>query len=129
MRIQNNPVQNYVPPSNKQLVVNAGGGSDQVKVTPKSMGGVDVAVRDKKGTQQFSFDAEEAKRLVIKTAGGNDSVVVDPRVKQEIKIEGNGGKDTLSGGSGNDLIYGGGGNDVVYGGSGNDVVYGGAGND
>lgn len=108
-----------------RIVLDAGGGNDQIDVNQRSGGGIRVSVN---GTHH-DFTAEQADRLTIIAGRGDDQVDVDMRVTADLRIEGGDGDDTLRGGGGDDVIAGGRGDDYIEGGDGDDSLNAGAGRD
>jgi Ca2+-binding RTX toxin-like protein len=97
---------------------------------------------------QVSCDGGLSLALVVVTGGdGNDDITIDPTIpaSAKVRVNGNGGSDTISGGpgddvlesgenyhgpdNGNDTLIGNGGADVLYADPGGDDLVGGPGND
>jgi Ca2+-binding RTX toxin-like protein len=85
------------------------------------------------GGSAVSCPGDAAQALVVVTGGdGGDSIAVDPSVpaSAKVRINGNGGSDTIVGGSGDDVLEAGenynspdNGNDSLTGNGGSDVLY------
>ncbi len=111
---------------NGQVVIDTGGGDDQIRVTQDARtGNVTVSVNGESRT----FTGNDRNNLVIRAGAGNDVIQVDPGVTVNLRLFGGDGDDVITGGGGHDRIDGGAGNDRINGGAGNDYIYGGDGND
>jgi Ca2+-binding RTX toxin-like protein len=84
------PQQATVSNQNGNLVLDAGAGNDNVRVS-KWGNGVRVNVNG----QNFFFNEQQAKNLTIKGGSGNDSVRVDSNVKNNLRVDGGSGNDYL----------------------------------
>jgi hypothetical protein len=102
----------------KQVIVDAGGGDDMVRLDSEALGGRALGVP-----------------CVVFGGTGNDTIIGTPGADKLFGqagndlIRGGAGDDVLSGGDGNDRLEGGDGNDTLTGDTGNDILYGGTGND
>jgi Ca2+-binding RTX toxin-like protein len=121
----NQPQATVTEQPNGKLVLDAGSGDDNIRVSKGYNGGINVNVNG----ENHYFTAEDAKRLEIRGGSGNDRITVDANVRTGLTLKGGDGDDTIIGGSGNDRIFGGNGNDVLLGRGGNDYINGGNGND
>ena len=117
--------QASVTRTGNRIIIDAGAGDDNVRVTRNASGGVTVSVNGAERT----FTGADANRLTIRAGEGNDRINVEPGVTVRLTLEGGGGNDTIRGGGGSDTIRGGNGDDTIEAGAGNDTVYGGAGRD
>lgn len=110
------PVAGVPAEAVSRVVVDAGGGNDQVNLQGLSGRGstVDTDVWGGEGNDTLLGGAGKDH---LEGQGGNDY------------LRGRGGDDVLSSGAGNDRLYGDAGADVVRGGEGVDRAWGGAGND
>ncbi|WP_202845330.1 M91 family zinc metallopeptidase [Luteimonas saliphila] len=135
--------QTYV--SSDQLVFTTGGGNDQVGVSQRDDGTLDVTVNG----ESYAVRVADGQELTIRSGGGDDVIEVAANVTVNIVAETGDGDDKIDiagsgdnridSGDGNDTItltgngrndvFGGAGDDVIQGGSGVDVIYGGDGND
>jgi hypothetical protein len=116
--------QTYV--SSDQLVfTTSGSGNDQVSVSQRSDGTVEVTVNG----EAYEVDLAERQELTLRVGAGDDLVEVAPNVRVNIVVDGGAGDDSISTGAGDDRIDGGAGNDTVSGGDGRDDVFGNTGND
>lgn len=116
--------QTYV--SSDQLVVTTQGtGNDDVQVTQRDDGTLDVAVNG----ENYEVRLAENQELTIRSGAGNDTINVAPNVKVNIVVDGGAGDDNITTGAGDDRIDGGAGNDTISTGDGRDDVFGNTGND
>jgi Ca2+-binding RTX toxin-like protein len=106
------------------VIIETGGGQDQVEVGVSPLTGQPVVVVNGVATRY-----PRGANLVIRTGDGNDEVVVAPGTRIRVTLYGGPGDDVLRGGDGDDLIHGEAGNDRIHLGGGNDVGSGGAGRD
>ncbi len=125
------------------VVINTGAGDDNVQVSQRNNGMLDVTINGK----PFEITLGPGQQLGVRTGDGNDIVQAAENVRVAMDVQGGNGNDTITtgqgrdrvdGGAGNDIIqtrggrddvFGGAGNDTIDAGDGNDVVYGGDGND
>ncbi|ASR43419.1 hypothetical protein BEN78_08575 [Xanthomonas citri pv. mangiferaeindicae] len=135
--------QGYV--SRDQVVFTTGSGNDDVGVSQRDDGTLDVTVNG----ESYEVRLGEGQELTLRTGEGNDTIKVAPNVDvnivvdagqgdNEVLVEGN-GDNRISSGNGDDLIrvtgsgrndiHTTGGNNEIHGGSGVNVIYGGDGND
>ncbi|MEN4903271.1 M91 family zinc metallopeptidase [Luteimonas sp. TWI1416] len=135
--------QGYV--SRDQVVFTTGSGDDDVGVSQRDDGTLDVTVND----ESYEVRLGEGQELTLRTGEGNDTIKVAPNVDvnivvdagqgdNDVLVEGN-GDNRISSGDGDDLIRvtGSGRNDIhttggsneIHGGSGVNVIYGGDGSD
>lgn len=96
------------------LILNAGGGDDQVTLTPL----------DSRNSEGRVFEAV----LVANGESGNDSIDASAML-QSVILTGGSGNDILEGGSNGDEIFGGDGGDWAIGNGGSDRIHGNRGND
>ncbi|KLJ02502.1 M91 family zinc metallopeptidase [Luteimonas sp. FCS-9] len=135
--------QGYV--SRDQVVFTTGSGNDDVGVSQRDDGTLDVTVNG----ESYEVRLGEGQELTLRTGEGNDTIKVAPNVDvnivvdagqgdNDVLVEGN-GDNRISSGDGDDQIRvtGGGRNDIhttggtneIHGGSGVNVIYGGDGSD
>ena len=138
------PPEASVSRDGDRVIIDAGGGDDQIGVTQDATNGsVTVTVNGERHT----FTGNDANNITIKAGDGNDVIEVGEGVTVNLRLEGDAGNDEITGGAGNDIVEGGAGDDRlrggggrdymngsfgddrVYGGDGNDVMYGGDGQD
>jgi Ca2+-binding RTX toxin-like protein len=116
--------QTYV--SSDQLVfTTTGTGNDQVRVSQRSDGTVEVSVNG----ETYDVDMAQRQELTLRVGAGDDLVEVAPNVRVNIVVDGGSGDDSITTGAGNDRIDGGAGNDTISSGDGRDDVFGNTGND
>ncbi len=135
--------QGYV--SRDQVVFTTGGGNDEVGVSQRDDGTLDVAVNG----ERYEVRLAQGQELTLRTGEGNDTVKVAPNVQvnvvvdaghgdNDILVEGNGDNRITSGdgddrirvtGNGRNDIHTTGGTNEIHGGSGVNVIYGGDGRD
>lgn len=108
-----------------QLVIDTGNGDDDVQITQRSGGGLDVSINGK----PFEITLAAGQELAVRTADGNDIVHAAPDVRVNMTVEGGAGDDTIVTGAGQDRVTGGDGNDTIATGNGKDYVFGGSGDD
>lgn len=134
--------QTYVS-SDQVVFTTKGTGNDDVQVTQRDDGTLDVAVNG----ESYEVRLGEGQELTLRTGAGNDTINVAPNVKVNIvvdsgagddniatgagddRIDAGIGNDTISSGAGRDDVFGNSGDDKIEAGAGDDVVYGGDGND
>ena len=125
------------------LVIGTGAGDDNVQVSQRRNGMLEVQVNG----QPYQITLSQDQKLAVRTGDGNDIVQAADNVRVDMDVRGGDGNDTIvtgrgrdrvDGGLGDDTIqtrggrddvFGNGGNDTIDAGNGNDVVYGGDGND
>ncbi len=116
--------QTYV--SSDQLVVTTKGtGNDDVQVTQRDDGTLDVSVNG----ESYEMRLAENQELTLRTGAGNDTINVAPNVKVNIVVDGGAGDDSITTGAGDDRIDGGAGDDTISTGAGRDDIFGNTGND
>lgn len=133
--------------TNDQLVFTTNGnGDDQVKVSQRDDGTVDVTVNG----ESYEVALAQGQELTLRVGAGDDVVEVAPNMRVNIVVEGGEGNDDirlqgsgnsridagagddhvdLSGSTGRNDVFGDTGDDGIVGGDGADVLYGGDGND
>lgn len=112
--------------SSDQLVFTTKGtGNDDVQVTQRDDGTLDVGVNG----ENYEVRLAEGQELTIRSGAGNDTINVASNVKVNIVVDGGAGDDTITTGAGDDRIDGGAGNDTISTGAGRDDVFGNTGND
>ena len=133
--------------TNDQLVFTTNGsGNDQVQVSQRDDGTVDVSVNG----ETYEVALAQGQELTLRVGAGEDVVEVAPNVRVNIVVDGGDGDDDitlqgsgnsridggdgddhvdLSASSGRNDVFGNTGNDGIVGGNGADVLYGGDGND
>lgn len=112
-------------PRLNQIVLNTGAGDDEVQVTQRSDGKLDINING----QSFEITLAAGQELAVRTADGNDVVHSAPDVKVNMTVEGGAGDDTIVTGAGQDRVEGGLGDDTIVTGDGRDYAFGGKGND
>lgn len=115
--------QRYV--SSDQVVFTTGTGNDDVRVTQRDDGTLDVSVND----APYAVRLGQGQELTLRVGAGDDVVDVAANVRVNIVVDGGAGDDTITTGAGNDRIDGGSGNDTIRSGAGRDDVFGNTGND
>ncbi|WP_394002038.1 M91 family zinc metallopeptidase [Luteimonas sp. WGS1318] len=135
--------QGYV--SRDQVVFTTSGGNDDVGITQRDDGTLDVAVNG----ERYEVRLAQGQELTLRTGAGNDTIRVAPNVDvnvvvdagqgdNDILVEGDGDHRITSGdgddtirltGSGRNDIHTTGGTNEIFGGSGVNVIYGGDGRD
>ncbi|UNK42904.1 M91 family zinc metallopeptidase [Luteimonas sp. S4-F44] len=135
--------QGYV--SRDQVVFTTGSGDDDVGVSQRDDGTLDVSVNG----ESYEVRLGEGQELTLRTGEGNDTIKVAPNVDvnivvdagqgdNDVLVEGNGDNRIASGdgddlirvtGSGRNDIHTTGGTNEIHGGSGVNVIYGGDGSD
>lgn len=108
-----------------QVVLSTGAKNDQVRVTQRDDGTLDVAVNG----ERYELRLAENQELTLRSGAGDDTIEVAPNVKVNLVIEAGAGDDTVATGAGNDRIDAGLGDDTVAGGNGRDDLFGNAGAD
>lgn len=108
-----------------QIVLTTGAKNDQVNVTQRDDGTLDVAVNG----EQYALRLTENQELTLRSGDGNDVVTVAANVKVNIVVDAGAGDDTVTTGAGNDRVDGGLGNDRIDSGDGRDDVFGNSGDD
>ncbi|MCD9029668.1 hypothetical protein LDO26_15855 [Luteimonas sp. BDR2-5] len=131
--------------SRDQVVFTTGSGNDDVGVTQRDDGTLDVTVNG----ESYEVSLAQGQELTLRTGAGNDTIKVAPNVDvnivvdagdgdNDILVEGNGDNRIASGngddvikltGSGRNDIHTTGGTNEIHGGSGENVIYGGDGSD
>ncbi|MGH8079801.1 MAG: M91 family zinc metallopeptidase, partial [Lysobacter sp.] len=111
--------------STDQVVLSTGAKNDQVQVTQRDDGTLDVGVNGEK----YEVRLGENQELTIRSGAGNDTINVAANVKVNIVVDAGAGDDQIVTGAGNDRIDGGIGNDRISTGAGRDDVFGNSGDD
>ncbi|MBX9401778.1 hypothetical protein K4L06_10680 [Lysobacter sp. BMK333-48F3] len=111
--------------STDQVVLSTGAKNDQVRVTQRDDGTLDVAVNG----ERYELRLAENQELTIRSGAGDDTIEVAPNVKVNLVVEAGDGDDTIATGAGNDRIDAGLGDDTIAGGDGRDDLFGNAGAD
>lgn len=107
------------------LVINTGSGDDQVNVSRRTDGTLDVQVNGK----AFHVTLGPGQELGVRTGDGNDVIQAAHNVTVNMDVRGGAGNDTIITGQGRDRIDAGSGDDIVRSGAGRDDVFGNTGND
>lgn len=108
-----------------QVVIGTGAGDDNVQVSQRRDGQLDVRVNG----QAFQIALAPHQKLGVRSGDGNDIVQATPSVRVDMDIQAGDGDDLVQTGRGNDRIDGGRGNDTLLSGAGRDDVFGNSGND
>ena len=108
-----------------QVVLGTGAKNDQVRVTQRDDGTLDVAVNG----ERYELRLGENQELTIRSGAGDDTIEVAPNVKVNLVIEAGDGDDKIATGAGNDRVDAGLGDDAVATGAGRDDLFGNAGAD
>lgn len=111
--------------STDQVVLTTGAKNDDVQISQRDDGTLDVGVNGEK----FEVRLGENQELTIRSGAGNDTINVAPNVTVNIVVDGGAGDDKIATGAGNDRIDGGLGNDEISSGAGRDDVFGNSGDD
>lgn len=115
--------QKYV--STDQVVLSTGAKNDDVQITQRDDGTLDVGVNGEK----YEVRLGENQELTIRSGAGNDTINVASNVKVNIVVDAGVGDDKIATGAGSDRIDGGIGNDEISSGEGRDDVFGNSGDD
>ena len=116
--------QQYVS-SDQVVFTTKGTGNDDVQVTQRDDGTLDVAVNG----ESYEVRLGENQELTLRTGAGNDTINVAPNVKVNIVVDSGAGDDNITTGAGDDRIDAGIGNDTISSGAGRDDVFGNSGDD
>lgn len=116
--------QTYVS-SDQVVLTTKGGADDNVQVTQRDDGTLDIDVNG----ETHAVRLGEGQELTIRTGAGDDVINVAPNVKVNIVAEGGAGNDTITTGAGDDRIDAGEGNDIVDAGEGRNDIFGNSGDD
>jgi hypothetical protein len=108
-----------------RLVINTGNGNDQVNVSQRADGTLDVDVNGKK----FHVRLGPGQELGVRTGDGDDVIHAADNVTVNMDVRAGAGNDSITTGAGNDRIEAGAGDDMVRSGAGRDDISGNAGND
>jgi len=108
-----------------QIVLTTGGKNDDVRVTQRDDGTLDVGVNG----EQYALRLTENQELTLRSGDGNDVITVAPNVKVNIVVDAGAGDDTVTTGAGDDRVDGGLGNDRISTGAGRDDLFGNSGDD
>lgn len=111
--------------SSDQVVLTTGAKNDDVQITQRDDGTLDVGINGEK----YEVRLGENQELTIRSGAGNDTINVASNVKVNIVVDGGAGDDKIATGAGNDRIDGGLGNDTVATGAGRDDLFGNSGDD
>lgn len=106
------------------VIVDTGGGHDQIEVSVDSATGERVVLVNGVVTRY-----QPNANIIVRTGDGNDEVVVAPGTRMRVTLFGGAGDDVLRGGNGDDALHGETGSDRLHGGAGDDRVWGGDGRD
>jgi Ca2+-binding RTX toxin-like protein len=116
--------QRYV--SSDQVVFSTTGqGNDDVQVSQRDDGTLDVSVND----ETYSVRLGDTQELTIRSGAGNDVINVASNVRVNIVVDGGAGNDRITTGAGDDRVDGGSGDDVISGGAGRNDLFGNSGAD
>jgi hypothetical protein len=107
------------------VVINTGAGNDQVNVSQRADGTLDVDVNG----QKYHITLAPGQQLGVRSGDGNDMIHAADNVTVGMDVYGGAGNDSIKTGSGRDRIDGGAGDDMIRSGAGRDDVFGNAGND
>lgn len=117
-----------------QVVLATGSGNDDVQISQRVNGMLDVNVNGQKyeiNLGQYHTPpppGQPAQELAVRTGDGND-IVNAPTVSVNLAVKAGAGDDSITTGRGFDGVDGGAGDDQIATGAGRDDVFGGAGND
>ena len=111
--------------SSDQLVLTTGAGDDQVGVTQRDDGTLDVDINGR----SYEVRLGQGQELTLRTGAGNDTIKVAPNVKVNVVVDGGDGNDAITTGAGDDRVDGGAGDDTIRTGAGRDDVFGNTGAD
>lgn len=115
--------QRYV--SSDQVVFTTGAGNDDVQVTQRDDGTLDVSIND----EAYAVRLGDGQELTIRSGAGNDVINVASNVRVNIVVDGGAGDDSITTGAGDDRVDGGSGDDVIAGGAGRNDLFGNSGAD
>lgn len=115
--------QTYV--SSDQLVLTTGAGNDDVRVSQRDDGTLDVEVNG----ESYEVRMAQGQELTLRSGDGNDTINVAPNVQVNIVVDAGAGNDDITTGAGDDRIDGGTGDDAIASGDGRDDVFGNSGID
>lgn len=107
------------------VVINTGAGNDQVNVSQRTDGTLDVDVNG----QKYHVTLAPGQQLGVRSGDGNDMIHAADNVTVNMDVYGGAGNDSITTGRGIDRIDGGAGDDMIRSGAGRDDVFGNAGND
>lgn len=107
------------------VVVNTGAGNDQVNVSQRADGTLDVDVNG----QKYHVTLAPGQQLGVRSGDGNDMIHAADNVTVGMDVYGGAGNDSITTGQGRDRIDGGAGDDMIRSGAGRDDVFGNSGND
>lgn len=107
------------------LVINGGAGDDNVRVSQRGNGVLDVTING----QPFEITLAAQQQLGVRGGDGNDVIHAASNVRVNMDVQGGDGNDTITTGRGRDRVDGGAGDDVINTGRGRDDVFGNTGND
>ncbi|MEI2456904.1 M91 family zinc metallopeptidase [Lysobacter firmicutimachus] len=107
------------------LVINGGAGDDNVRVSQRANGVLDVNING----QPFEITLAAQQQLGVRGGDGNDVIHAASNVRVNMDVQGGDGNDTITTGRGRDRVDGGAGDDVINTGRGRDDVFGNTGND
>ncbi|MCC7248995.1 MAG: hypothetical protein IT473_10265 [Lysobacter sp.] len=122
--VDGNPTSEADQFQNK-LVITTGNDNDQVNISQRTDGTLDVEVNGKK----FHVALGPNQELGVVTKDGNDVIHAADNVTVNMDVNGGAGNDSITTGQGNDRIDAGAGDDMVRSGAGRDDVFGNTGND
>ncbi len=107
------------------VVINTGAGNDQVNVSQRTDGTLDVDVNG----QKYHVTLAPGQQLGVRSGDGNDMIHAADNVTVNMDVYGGAGNDSITTGQGIDRIDGGAGDDMIRSGAGRDDVFGNTGND
>ncbi|WP_187775844.1 M91 family zinc metallopeptidase [Luteimonas suaedae] len=117
------PFQTYV--SSDQVVFTTGEGDDDVQVSQRDDGTLDIEVNG----ERYEVRLTEQQELTLRTGGGNDTIAAASNVTVNMVVDGGAGDDRIATGNGDDRIDGGIGDDVIESLGGRNDIFGNAGDD
>ncbi|WP_407354038.1 M91 family zinc metallopeptidase [Luteimonas sp. R10] len=117
------PFQTYV--SSDQVVFTTGEGDDDVQVSQRDDGTLDIEVNG----ESYEVRLTEQQELTLRTGGGNDTIAAASNVTVNMVVDGGAGEDRILTGNGDDRIDGGIGDDVIESLGGRNDIFGNAGDD
>lgn len=104
--------------TDKILVLKGSDGDDQISISQRKDGGLDVSINGE--TQSLS--AEQSAQLIIDGGKGNDTIIADESVTARLFLTGGQGDDYIAGGAGHDFIIDSYGRNTIKGQAGDDAI-------
>lgn len=116
-------MQTYV--SSDQVVFTTGEGDDNIQISQRDNGILDIEVNG----ESYEVQVAQGQELTLRTGGGNDVIEAAPNVTVNMVVDAGDGDDRIVTGSGDDRVDGGAGDDYIRSAGGRNDLFGNAGND